>query len=32
MIVSIGMCVVDWWLGIDGELYVGEEDQAFDDQ
>jgi len=26
------MRVVDWWLGIDGEPYVGEQDHAFDDQ
>jgi len=32
MIVSIGLRVVDSCLGIDGEPYVGEQDQAFDDQ
>jgi len=32
MIVPIGIHVVDWWLGIDGEPYVGEHDQVFDDQ
>ena len=32
MIVYIGLRVVDWCLGIDGESYVGEQDQAFDDQ
>ena len=32
MIVSIGMRVVDWWLGIDGEPYVGDQGQSFDDQ
>ena len=32
MIVSIGMRVVDWCLRIDGEPYVGEQDQAFDNQ
>jgi hypothetical protein len=32
MIVSIGLRVVDWCLGIDGELYVGDQDQAFEDQ
>jgi len=32
MIVYIGLCVLDWCLGIGGELYVGEQDQAFEDQ
>ena len=32
MIVSIGMRVVDWWSSIDGEQYVDEQDQVFDDQ
>ena len=32
MIVSIGLCVVDWCLGIDGEPYVVDQDQAFEDQ
>ena len=32
MIVYIGLRVVDWWSGIDGERYVGDQDQAFDDQ
>ena len=26
------MRVVDWCLGLDGELYSGEQDQAFEDQ
>ena len=32
MIVSIGLRVVDWWLRIDGESYVGDQDQAFEEQ
>ena len=32
MIVSIGLRVVDWCLGIDGEPYVGDQDLAFEDQ
>ena len=32
MIVYIGLRVVDWWLSLDGEPYVGEQDQAFDNQ
>ena len=32
MIVHIGLRVVDWWSGIDGERYVGEQDQVFEDQ
>jgi len=32
MIVSIGLRVADWCLGIDGEPYVGDQDQAFEDQ
>ena len=32
MIVSIGMRVVDWWSSLDGEQYVGEQGQVFDDQ
>jgi len=32
MIVYIGLHVVDWCLGIDGEPYVGEQDQPFEDQ
>jgi len=32
MIVYIGLRVVDWCLGIDGELYDGDQDQAFEDQ
>jgi len=32
MIVSIGMHVVDWWSGIDGEQYIGDQGQSFDDQ
>ena len=31
MIAYIGLRVVDSCLGIDGEPYVGEQDQAFDD-
>jgi len=30
-IVFVGLRVVDWCLGIDGEPYVGEQDQVFDD-
>ena len=32
MIVYIGLRVVDWWLGLDGEPYVGDQGQAFEDQ
>ena len=32
MFVSIGLRVVDWWSSLVGELYVGEQDQAFQDQ
>jgi len=32
MIVYIGLRVVDWWLGLDSEPYVGEQDQGFEDQ
>ena len=32
MIVYIGLRVVDWWSAIDGERYVGDQDQAFEDQ
>jgi len=32
MIIYIGLRVVDWRLGIDGESYVGDQDQAFEDQ
>ena len=32
MIVYIRLRVVDWWSGIDGERYVGDQGQAFDDQ
>jgi len=32
MIVYIGLRVVDWWSGLDGEPYVGEQYQAFEDQ
>jgi len=32
VIVYIGLRVVDWWSGIDGELYVGDRDQVFEDQ
>ena len=32
MIVFIGMRVVDCWSSIDGEQYVGEQGQVFDDQ
>ena len=32
MIVYIGLRVVDWWSVIDGERYVGDQDQAFEDQ
>ena len=32
MIVYIGLRVVDWWSDIDGERYVGDQDQAFEDQ
>ena len=32
MIVSIGLRVVNWWLGLDDEPYVGDQDQAFEDQ
>ena len=32
MIVYIELRVVDWWSGLDGEPYVGDQDQAFEDQ
>jgi len=32
MIVYIGLCVVDWWSFIDGERYVGDQGQYFEDQ
>jgi len=32
MIVYIGLRVVDWWLRIDGEPNVGDQDQDFEDQ
>jgi len=32
MIVSIRLCVVDWWSSLVGELYIGDQGQAFDDQ
>ena len=32
MIVYIELRVVDWWSGLDGEPYVGKQDQAFEDQ
>jgi len=32
MTVYIGFCVVDWWSDIDGERYVGDQGQAFEDQ
>ena len=32
MIVYIGLRVVDWCFGIHGEPYVGDQDQAFEDQ
>jgi hypothetical protein len=32
MIVYIGLRVVVWWLGLDGEPYVGDQAQAFEDQ
>jgi len=32
MIVYIRLRVVYWWLGLDGEPYVGDQDQAFEDQ
>jgi hypothetical protein len=32
MIVSIGMRVVDCWSGVDGEQYVVEQGQVFDNQ
>jgi len=32
MIVSIGLRVVDWWSSLFGELYIGDQGQAFDDQ
>jgi len=32
MIGYIGLRVVDWCLGIDGEPYVSDQDQAFEDQ
>ena len=32
MIVYIGMRVVEWWSSLVGELYVDDQDQAFEDQ
>ena len=32
MTVYIGLRVVDWWSGIDGERYVGDQGQSFEDQ
>jgi hypothetical protein len=32
MIVSNYLRVVDWWSGIDGEPYVGDQGQSFDEQ
>jgi hypothetical protein len=32
MIVYIGMRVVEWWSSLVGELYVGDQGQAFEDQ
>ena len=32
MVVYIGLRVVDWWLWLDGKPYVGDQDQAFEDQ
>ena len=32
MVVYIGLRVDDWWLGLDGEPYVGDQDQAFEDR
>ena len=32
MIAYIGLRVVDWWSSLVGELYVGDQGQAFDDQ
>jgi len=32
MIAYIGLCVVDYWSDIDGERYVGDQGQAFEDQ
>ena len=32
MIVYIELRVVDWWSGIDGERYVGDHGQSFEDQ
>ena len=32
MIVYIRLRVVDWCLGIDGERYVGDQGQSFEDQ
>ena len=32
MIIYIWLRVVEWCLGIDGESYVGDQDQAFEDQ
>jgi len=32
MIVSNCLCVVDWWSSIDGEQYVGDQGQSFDDK
>ena len=32
MIVYIGLRVVEWWSSIDGERYVGDQGQSFEDQ
>ena len=32
MIAYIGLRVVDWWSSLVGELYVGDQGQASDDQ
>ena len=32
MIAYIGLRVVDWWLGLDGEPYVVDQDQVFEYQ
>jgi len=32
MIAYFGMRVVDWCSGIDGEPYIGAQDQTFEDQ
>jgi len=32
MIVSIELCVVGWWSGINGERYIADQGQSFEDQ